>query len=119
MGGYKNTDLTPMMVDVLVILSGAGHQAMTAEAIKAMMEPPPKSVSKVFAGLKQRGLIEEGTPTYAFRYPHTRQRTWKIRWEGIPDPLWGRVMVDHARRHGYSIKSVMTEEDLKRCEVAA
>lgn len=112
-----NYDLTPAMVDVLVVLSGAGNATLSAEEITSMMVS--KHIGKPLAGLKNRGLIEEGAPNYARRYPYNKRRTWKIRWEGIPDPLWGRVMVDHARRHDYDIKTVMTEDDLKRCEIAA
>jgi hypothetical protein len=117
MSRAKNYDLTPAMIDVLVVLAGAGHEAISAENI--CVTGKLNHIGKPLAGLKQRGLIKEAGHTYAFRHPHTRQRTWKIRWEGIPDPLWGRVMVDHARRHGYDVKTVMTEDDLKRCEIAA
>jgi len=117
MSRSKNYDLTPAMIDIVVVLSGAGHQALPAEQISVMSDRG--HISKPLAGLKQRGLIQEGAHTYAFRHPHTRQRTWKIRWEGIPDPLWGRIMVDHARRHSYNVRDVMSEDDLKRCEIAA
>jgi hypothetical protein len=117
MSRAKNYDLTPTMIDVLVVLAGAGHEAISAERICAIGELD--HIGKPLAGLKNRGLIKEGALTYAFRYPHTRQRTWKIRWEGIPDPLWGRIMVDWCRRHETDIRDIMTDDDRKRCEVAA
>jgi hypothetical protein len=103
-------DITPAMGDILVVLAGApSHQTMRADEIAAQMPGyVSQRLGKPLAGLRIRGLIHRG-----------QANTWKIRWEGIPNQLWGRIMVDHARRHDYPISSVMTEEDMRLCEVAA
>lgn len=113
-------DLTPNMVDALVALSGAGHQALTYEEICIVCGK--QLGGKVLAGLKNRGLILEGVPTWK-RSGHTdvlsRVRTWKLNVPAIPDYMWGRIMVDHARRHNYDIRSALTDDDMRRYEVAA
>ena len=115
----NNYELTPSMVDVMVALSGAGRSALTAREVATTLHMQ-RIGGKVFAGLHGRGLISEGYPTW-HRSGETivKVRTWKLEWGNIPDPLWGRIMVDFCRRHDMDIKSIMTEEDRARCEVSA
>lgn len=111
-------DITPLMGDILVILYGSSHP-MTAQEIRSHMEVGSNPhIGKPLAGLHLRGLIKEGYPKWRRTgQTVTKSRTWAIRQEGISDALWGRVMVDHARRHNYPISSVMTQEDMERCEI--
>jgi hypothetical protein len=107
------------MVDVVVTLSGSGREALTAREVASTMGIGAVG-GKVFAGLRNRGLISEGHPSWR-RTPNgagASVRTWKLNWDNIPDRLWGRIMVDFCRRHEMDIRSIMTEDDRARCEVA-